>query len=310
MHGSDADAVRLAHLSDIHVTVPVRTWHPTDWFGKRLSAWINLNWLGRGHRFRQADEVLRALRCELYARGVDRLVFSGDATAMGFEEEVAHAARLLGVGEAGGPAGLAVPGNHDYCTHRAVQGGHFERHFAPWQSGERVDEAVYPFAQQVGRVWLVAVNSAVANRWAWDARGRVGHDQLTRLRRLLARLPAGGPRVLVTHYPVQLSCGRPEWRSRHLRDLHDLLAVAREGGIGLWLHGHRHDSYHHHHGGEHAPFPVICAGSATQTGHWSYGEYVLSDGRLHGVRRVFDEQQGRFRDGPTFVAELPRDAAR
>jgi len=32
---------------------------------------------------------------------------------------------------------LAVPGNHDYCTRAAVQSGHFERYFAPWQDGER-----------------------------------------------------------------------------------------------------------------------------------------------------------------------------
>ena len=30
---------------------------------------------------------------------------------------------------------------------------------------------------------------------------------------------------------------------RGLRDLDDLLEVARQGGIGLWLHGHRHNAY-------------------------------------------------------------------
>ncbi len=114
----------------------------------------------------------------------------------------------------------------------------------------------------------------------------------------------------MTHYPVRLACGRPERRSHHLRDLHDLLTVCRAGGIGLWLHGHRHDPYHHTDAGEHAPFPIICAGSATQAGHWSYGEYVLAGGRLRGVRRVFDEREGGFRDGPAFEAELPPDAAR
>ena len=34
MHAPGADPVRLAHLSDIHVTAPVRTWHSTDWFNK------------------------------------------------------------------------------------------------------------------------------------------------------------------------------------------------------------------------------------------------------------------------------------
>ena len=33
--------------------------------------------------------------------------------------------------------------------------GLFERYFAAWQTGERVDGAPYPFAQRVGPLWLV-----------------------------------------------------------------------------------------------------------------------------------------------------------
>src|SRR5262249_58328354 len=103
---------------------------------------------------------------------------------MGFPEEVARAAELLRVGRPDSMSGIAVPGNHDYCTPAAMRSGAFERHFAPWQAGERVAEAVYPFAQRVGPVWLVAVNSATANTWAWDARGAVGAEQLARLQAL------------------------------------------------------------------------------------------------------------------------------
>jgi 3',5'-cyclic AMP phosphodiesterase CpdA len=294
-------SVRLAHLSDVHVTAPRLGWRKRDWFGKRLAAWLNLRVLGRARHFSRTDEVLLALRAELRQRQVDRLIFSGDATALGFEQEVERAAGLLGVGAADAPPGLAVPGNHDYLSRSDAASGHFERHFAPWQAGERVDEATYPFAQRVGPAWLVAVNSSTPNLWAWDSRGHVGSDQLRRLERLLARLE-GGPRVLVTHYPVKRACGRPETRGRALRDLAELLAVARAGGVGLWLHGHRHDSYHHP-AAEDAPFPVICAGSATQQGRWSYGEYTLSGGRLSGVRRVYEAGVG-FRDAATFEVKL------
>lgn len=184
--------VRLAHVSDVHVTCRVRSWRGEDWLNKRLAAWANLRLFGRGRRFRHADVALPRLVDDARARGADRLVFSGDATAMGFPDEVDHAAALLRVGEL---PGLAVPGNHDYCTRRAAREGHFERAFAPWQAGERVDGETYPFAQRVGPVWLVAVNSATANRWAWDATGAVGEAQLGRLGRLLQRLE-GGPRVL------------------------------------------------------------------------------------------------------------------
>ena len=297
---STSSAVRLAHLSDIHVTAPGE-WRLSDWLGKRLASWVNHRFLGRGKRFRQADEVLCVLREEWRERRPERVVFSGDATALGFEAEVNKAAELLGVGER---PGLAVPGNHDYCMPRDVCSGAFERYFAPWQEGERIGDQTYPFAQRVGDVWLVAVCSATANRFPTDARGGVGPAQLERLDALLAHLSTGF-RILVTHYPIAIPYGKPEHRFRRLRDLDALIAIAERGGIGLWLHGHRHDAYFYE-AGRVAPFPVICAGSATQTGLWSYGEYTITGNQLHGLRRVFDGGEGRFRDGPIFELELPK----
>src|SRR5207253_1521331 len=89
-------SIRLAHISDIHVGARSR-WRADDWFNKRLFAWLNLRLLGRGRRFRHTDTVLTALVEELQQRRPDRVVFSGDATALGFEEEIARAATLLGL---------------------------------------------------------------------------------------------------------------------------------------------------------------------------------------------------------------------
>jgi 3',5'-cyclic AMP phosphodiesterase CpdA len=307
MNGAARPAVRLAHFSDVHVTAPACDWRPSDWFNKRMPAWLNLRLLGRGLRFRHTDRVLTALVEDLGRRGYDRILFSGDATALGFEEEVARAASLLGVGNSDLPPGMAVPGNHDYMIGHDVASGQYERHFAPWQYGERVDDAPYPFAQRVGQAWLIAVNSAKANRWAWDASGRVGADQLGRLERLLARLE-GGPRILVTHYPVGLADGRPERSSHGLHDLNDLVAACRRGGIGLWLHGHRHHDYYLP-ATEQVPFPVICAGSATQRNVWSYKDYTLNDHHLTVATRVFDSELNRFCDGAGYELELPGSPA-
>jgi 3',5'-cyclic AMP phosphodiesterase CpdA len=291
--------VRFAHFSDIHVTTR-SVWRPRDWVSKRLSSWVNLRLLGRGHHFRKADEVVRALLADLRQRRPDHLLFSGDATALGFAEEIAHAAALLQVSEL---PGLAVPGNHDYCTHGAMRSGDFERCFAPWQVGQRIGSETYPFVQRVGHVHLIGVCSATANRLPIDARGTVGRDQLDRLQALLSRLDSG-PRVLVTHYPIAVPEGKPEHHFRVLRDLDDLVAVAARGGIGLWLHGHRHDAYHHG-PSPLAPFPVICAGSATQSGRWSYGEYTITGNRLQASRRVFRAEMGRFDEEQSFEMELP-----
>jgi 3',5'-cyclic AMP phosphodiesterase CpdA len=300
---STTPVVRLAHLSDVHITARPLGWRRRDWFSKRFTGWMNFRLLGRAFRFRRADAVLAAIRADLERRRPDRVIFSGDATALGFEAEFARAAAILDVGNPAGLPGLAVPGNHDYYTRRVAAAGLFERYFAPWQMGERVDDAVYPFAQRVGPVWLVAVNSCTGNFWVWDAGGGVDAPQLERLGRLLERLEPG-PRFLVTHYPVCLASGKRERRSHGLRNLSDLIAVAARGGVCLWLHGHRHGPYRIDKPAV-APFPVICAGSATQQGLWSYSEYTIVGRQFHATRRVFSATQGSFEEHEAFDLTLP-----
>jgi 3',5'-cyclic AMP phosphodiesterase CpdA len=294
--------LRLAHFSDVHLTTRPLGWALHDLRTKKLSGWFHLRALGRGRQFRLAHDVARALVAAFRERRPDHLVFSGDATALGFATETGHAARWLHVGDVDLPPGLAVPGNHDYYTRASVRAAAFERDFAPWQTGERVDGEVYPFAQRVGPLWLVAVNSCTANLRPWDASGAVGPAQRDRLRVLLRQLTAG-PRVLVTHYPVCLADGRPESRWHGLRDLEATVRIAADGGIGLWLHGHRHHPYVV---GKppNAPFPVICAGSATQMGIASYGEYVITGRQLVGRRRVYNIANAAFQDAEMFEIEI------
>jgi 3',5'-cyclic AMP phosphodiesterase CpdA len=300
-HNTSA-TVRLAHFSDVHVTAARLGWRPGDWLTKRVTGWFNLSVLGRGRRFARADEVLAALMAELRRAPPDRVIFSGDATALGFESECARAASLLGLAEGEPLPGLAVPGNHDYYVPRDSRAGHFERHFAPWLAGERVDGATYPFAQRVGHVRLIAVNTCSPTFLPWDASGRAGAEQIARLDTLLARL-SGGPRILVTHFPVCRDSGRSERRGHGLRDLTRLVDVAARGGVGLWLHGHRHGTYYHANPVQ-APFPVICAGSATLRGRWSYFRYTIEGNHVSALRREFDPARGAFRDAETFALEL------
>ena len=142
------------------------------------------------------------------------------------------------------------------------------------------------------------MNSAQAHFAAWDARGRVGRHQLNRLAELMRRLPPG-PRIMVTHYPLCLEAGTRDKLWRRLRDAHRLRDLAREHGIKLWLHGHRHVNYFRPADAS-LPFPVVCAGSATQHGRWSYNEYTFVDGKMHGRRRVWSPETGAFVDGDGF----------
>ncbi len=290
-------AVRLAHFSDIHLTGTPLGWRGRDLLTKRMTGWMNLK-LGRGRRFRDAGQIVRAMMRDIRKRGNDHIVFSGDATTLGFEAEFSAAARCLDLNI----PGLAVPGNHDYYTRSAVHAGYFERFFARWQSGERIGAETYPFAQKAAHCWLIGVCSARSNALPWDARGGVDEAQRQRLRKLLTQLPPGA-RILVTHYPLYLADGEPEHRWRLLRDWQDFRALAAENGISLWLHGHRHTGYVLPATAE-QPFPIICAGSATQAGKCSWNEYVIQGSRLTMNRRTWQPEQQQFVDAETRVIQL------
>src|SRR5262249_46506575 len=133
--------------------------------------------------------------------------------------------------------------------------------------------------------------------------GSVDADQLQRLEQLLNRL-APGLRILVTHYPVCLASGKRERRHHGLRNVSDLVKVAAQGGVCLWLHGHRHGPYFLAKPNL-APFPVICAGSATQSGLWTFNEYEVDGRYFRAMRRSFDLDNRRFREAESFELQLP-----
>ena len=81
------------------------------------------------------------------------------------------------------------------------------------------------------------------------------------------------------------------------------MTVAAAGRICLWLHGHRHGFYHLLPPAP-APFPVICAGSATQTGRWSYGEYVLDGQTFRAQQRVYNPETRSFNNGTSADFQL------
>lgn len=296
-------ALRLLHYSDVHLTVPDLGWRPRDVLSKKAVGWVNVRFLGRGRRFKHAAVVADAMIADARKRGHDAVVFSGDATKLAFEPEFAFAAKQLGVGDSSLPPAVAVPGNHDYYTRRDERSGKFERHFAPWLVGERIGDQPYPFARRVGHVWLVGVNSGHRGRLNATASGRMGDGQLRRLVQLCRTL-GPGPRILVTHYPLRNAAGRVEPRAHRLRDHERALAAATEAGIGLWLHGHIHTPFVLLPTAA-IPFPVVCAGSATQTHRWAHNEYVIDGTILTMTRRVWHPDAGAFREEPPVRFDLP-----
>jgi 3',5'-cyclic AMP phosphodiesterase CpdA len=295
-------SLRFLHYSDVHLTVPALGWRPRDVLSKKAVGWVNVKLLGRGFRFKHAQTVADAMIAAARRRGHDAILFSGDATKLAFEPEFAFAAERLGVGASDLPPTVTIPGNHDNYTRRDVRAGKFERHFAPWLEGERIDDHLYPFARRVGHVWLVCVNSSQPQGLNTAASGAIGRPQLHRLIALCATL-GPGPRILVTHYPLRDVRRRVERRSHRLLDHKLALEVAKEVGVGLWVHGHIHHPFVHAPGPD-LPFPVICAGSATQTNRWAHNEYVIDGTDLTMTRRTWNPDEGAFRETETHAFPL------
>ena len=207
-HFGLASALATARLAQ-------QTLHELDQFslhGPRLSLQAG------GQRAESPDGAI------LRTRRVEHVIFSGDATAMGFDEEIRRAAELLEVNRRPGWRCRAIttiaPGLPRVpAASNAIS--------LPGRPASALD-AVYPFAQQVGPAWLVAVNSVTGNVSPWDASGAVGREQCARLEQLLAQL-SPGPRLLVTHYPICLANGRAENRYHRLHDLARRCADREQG---------------------------------------------------------------------------------
>jgi hypothetical protein len=52
-------------------------------------------------------------------------------------------------------------------------------------------------------------------------------------------------------------------------------------------------------------FPVVCVGTATGRGLWSYGDYAITGNRLFAVQRSYHPDDDSFQDGQRFELDLP-----
>lgn len=236
-------AVRLAHLSDIHI-YEMRGARPWHFLGKRVTGGLNLL-LGRS-RVHQNQVVVQALE-QIRGQAVDHIVITGDLSNLALRGEFQAARDLLDT-YAGGPERLSViPGNHDYYTRGAVRRRDFESFFKPWmqcQVGLQHD-GVYPYVKHCGPqggVALVGINSCIPSPPTL-AIGRVGQAQRAALEEVLAHPEVAARfRLAALHHhlePPHHTNTRKEM-FRQLRDRKEVMRTLRQGHVHLVIHGHNH----------------------------------------------------------------------
>ena len=242
----------LAHLSDPHLgpLPPVRR---RDLLSKRLTGYVNWH---RNRSGSMGSDALAAITADATAQSPDHVAVTGDLTNLALPAEIARAAtwlRSLG----GTDAVSVVPGNHDAYVPGAVAMA--TRAWADWMTGERVDDAPYPFLRRRGPMSIIGCSTAEASA-PFMASGPFRSDQARRLEHLLARAKETFRVVMVHHPPVHDATA---W-SHAMRGIERFGGALRASGAELVLHGHTHLPTRHGIRTPRGEVPVIGVSAAGQ----------------------------------------------
>ena len=264
-------AFTLAHLSDPHLP-PLPPARLRDLTGKRAFGY--LNWTRNRHKYHRRD-VLDALISDLQAQMPDHIAITGDLVNLALEAEFAPSRAWLE--SVGTPDRVTViPGNHDayvrITQHRFTQawGGYLDGDAAP-------GGVTFPSLRRRGPLALISVSSAVPTP-PLMATGRLGSAQLHELERMLAGLCAEQAfRVLLIHHPL-----RSDSRIKRLTNSSELLALLKQHGVDLILHGHDHVHSTIWVEGPQGSIPAIGVPSASAVAH---GRYPSAAYNLFSIER-------------------------
>ncbi len=255
--------LRLAHLSDLHQQIDwrKRPFWSSGWRG--ALGRFELHALGRLRRFAGVEARIARLVDQVLTLAPDRVLVTGDLTALGDEDELRLARSLLEPFIAAGLL-VVIPGNHDRYTDARRRA--FEVVFHDLLGSdlpELADARGYPFVKLVGdRHALVGLDSTRVRGWSQYFVGRLGASQLRALARVLEHPALAGRTVLLlAHHGPAGPSGAFDWNESGLLDADALLRTLRHRPVVL-LHGHSHHRYWHRarQGRPH----LIAGGSSTE----------------------------------------------
>ena len=250
----------LAHLSDPHLA-PLPTPTLFELMGKRIGGYIN--WQKRRRHFHRAD-VLERIVADLKSQAVDHIAVTGDLVNLSLAAEFPPARAFLE--RLGSPQDVTVvPGNHD--AYVWTKRRHPQLHWTEYMRGDAMADTPpqFPLVRMRGPLALIGLTTAVPTA-PFRATGRLGTAQLSRLATLLDR-HAGRFRVVLIHHPPQT---KPEWRSRRLIDGDTFIAVLKQHGAELVLHGHEHLDLVRWFDTPNGKVPAVGVPSASATVGWKY----------------------------------------
>jgi 3',5'-cyclic AMP phosphodiesterase CpdA len=254
-------AFSLAHVSDPHIP-PLPQPRLAELMGKRVFGY--LNWTRNRHRYHRR-EVLDVLMSDLQAQMPDHIAVTGDLVNLALEAEFAPAKTWLE--SVGSPEKVTVvPGNHD--AYIGATSHRFAEAWKDYLSGDNAADhgAIFPSLRRRGPLALIGASTAVPTP-PLMATGWLGKSQMEALERLLASLASEAVfRVLLIHHPL-----RSNAPAKRLTDAPELLALLKQHGVDLVLHGHDHvHSTIWVEGPNGSPIPAVGVPSASARAHGHY----------------------------------------
>jgi 3',5'-cyclic AMP phosphodiesterase CpdA len=293
--GSKVLAMRLAHFSDIHVSVaPLRDPLELRHFKVALGT-LNHYATGRFLHFAGVERRVARLLEDAEAQAPDHVLCTGDLTVMSQEDEFARCARLFGDRAHRPEAYTVLPGNHDRYTRAATEALRFERAFSKVFAAD----SPVPFVKRLSE-GVVLVVLDVSRPTYFASTGELGPMQLARTREILTDTSlAKDFVVLALHYGLLRESGRPDYPTHRLVDYRELIDVIDRDDVhlDLVLHGHIHRAYTV----RTKRRLVVCAGSATDLAHrCGYNVYSIDVERraVEIERRVWNRRVDRYERSP------------
>ncbi len=221
-------------------------------------------------------DVLDMLVSDLQAQVPDHIAITGDLVNLALEAEFAPSRAW--VESVGAPDRVTViPGNHDAYV-RATQ-HRFAEAWGNYLAGDDASDrgVAFPAVRRRGPLALISVSSAVPTP-PLMATGWLGRSQLDALERILAGLSSEQAfRVLLIHHPL-----RSDARAKRLTNSSQLLALLKQHGVELVLHGHDHIHSTIWIDGPNGSIPAIGVPSASALAH---GRYPAAAYNLFSITR-------------------------
>lgn len=263
--------MKIIHFSDIHTGSSPKS--VGAFFDKRVIGAINYKLRRKKHvNWHFLDKALEVIKQEK----PDYVINTGDLTSTGEPSEFQEAlSRLAPVTESQETDFLNVPGNHDFYTKNQTAAASRLKTYNLLNRGKYPLEK-FPHKIEKPESIFILVDESCPNQLTSSA-GFLKTTDFEKIDQWCSEAN-GKPVVLIGHYPLKNSLGKPLAKRRALKNAQGLVDLLEKGKITVSLCGHIHAAFKRQ---EASGSLEVCAGSLTIGGKLNKLEFDQKTSHFH-----------------------------